>query len=62
ADLVGAITGEAGLPGSSIGAIQITDTYSLVEVPDDVADDVVRALRSATIKGRRIQVRRDRER
>jgi ATP-dependent RNA helicase DeaD len=62
ADLVGAITGEAGLPGSAIGAIQITDTYSLVEVPDDVADDIVRTMRSATIKGRRVQVRRERER
>jgi ATP-dependent RNA helicase DeaD len=61
-DLVGAITGEAGLTGSSVGAIQIADSYSLVEVPDAVADDIVRALSTATIKGRRLEVRRERDR
>jgi ATP-dependent RNA helicase DeaD len=60
-DLVGAITGETGLSGSSIGAIQIADNYALVEVPEAAADDVVRALRSATIKGRKLPVRRERE-
>jgi ATP-dependent RNA helicase DeaD len=60
-DLVGAITGEAGVTGDSIGAIQIADRYSLVEVPESAADDIVRALSSATIKGRRQPVRLDRE-
>jgi ATP-dependent RNA helicase DeaD len=60
-DLVGAITGEAGIAGSSVGAIQIADAFSIVEVPEPLADDVVRALRAATIKGRRFPVRRDRE-
>ncbi len=60
ADLVGAITGEAGLRGRDIGAIQITERFSLVEVPEPVADDVITALRSATIKGRQPGVRRDR--
>jgi ATP-dependent RNA helicase DeaD len=62
ADLVGAITGEAGLRGRDIGAIEITQRFSLVEVPAPAADDVVRALRAATIKGRQPVVRRDRER
>jgi ATP-dependent RNA helicase DeaD len=61
-DLVGAITGETGLPGSAIGAIQITDAFALVEVPESEADDVVRALRGATIKGRKLAVRREQER
>jgi ATP-dependent RNA helicase DeaD len=60
-DLVGAITGEAGVSGSSVGAIQIADGYSLVEVPEARADDIVRALSAATIKGRRLPVRRERE-
>jgi ATP-dependent RNA helicase DeaD len=46
--------------GESIGAIQIADGYSLVDVPDQAADDIVRALSSATIKGRRLPVRRER--
>ena len=61
ADLVGAITGEAGLRGRDIGAIQIAERFSLVEVPESAADDVITALRSATIKGRQPGVRRDRD-
>ena len=60
ADLVGAIAGEAGLPSSRIGAIQIADGYSLVEVPDDAADAVVTALKTATLRGKRVPVRRER--
>jgi ATP-dependent RNA helicase DeaD len=58
-DLVGAITGEAGLPGSAVGAIQIADGFSLVEVPETQADAVARALGSARIKGKRLEVRRE---
>ncbi|ATB38207.1 heavy metal transporter [Cystobacter fuscus] len=59
-DLVGAIAGEAGVEGKRIGAIQIGDTYSLVEVPESLADQVIAALRQTTLRGRKAQVRRDR--
>ncbi|GAA4588446.1 DEAD/DEAH box helicase [Actinoplanes octamycinicus] len=59
-DLVGAIAGEAGLPARDIGAIQITDRFSLVEVPEADAERVIRALSHSTIRGRRPTVRRDR--
>ncbi|HEX9041077.1 MAG TPA: DEAD/DEAH box helicase [Trebonia sp.] len=59
-DLVGAITGESRLSGRDIGAIEIADRFSLVEVPESAADDVVAALRQASIKGRRPTVRRER--
>ena len=59
-DLVGAITGESYLSGKDIGAIEIADRFSLVEVPESAADDVVAALRQASIKGRRTTVRRER--
>lgn len=62
ADLVGAITHEAGVTGSSIGAIQIADSYALVEVPETAADEIARVLGSSKIKGRRLEVRRYRER
>jgi ATP-dependent RNA helicase DeaD len=61
ADLVGAIVNEAGVDPRAIGAIQITDRFSLVEVPDEIADDIIGSLRATTIKGRRVPVRRDRE-
>ena len=59
-DLVGAITGESHLSGKDIGAIEIADRFSLVEVPESAADDVIAALRQTSIKGRKATVRRER--
>jgi hypothetical protein len=59
-DLVGAITGESDLTGRQIGAIEIADRFALVEVPQLAADDVIAALRTSTIKGRKATVRRER--
>jgi ATP-dependent RNA helicase DeaD len=61
ADLVGAITGEARIASGELGAIEIADRFSLVEVPQDRADDIVAAMRKATLRGQKVQVRRDRE-
>jgi ATP-dependent RNA helicase DeaD len=60
-DLVGAITHEAGVPGRVVGAIRIAERHALVDVAADVADGVVNALRGATIRGRTVPVRPDRE-
>jgi ATP-dependent RNA helicase DeaD len=46
-DLVGAIANEAGVAGSLVGAIQITDRFSLVEVPEEVAEQVIKAMGKA---------------
>jgi len=59
-DLVGAITGEAGVTSRSVGAIQIADAFSLVEVPEPLADQIIAALKATTIRGKKILVRRDR--
>ena len=56
-DLVGAITGEAGLTGRQVGDIDISDRFSLVEVPEDLAETVITASASK-IKGRKVTVRR----
>ncbi len=61
-DLVGAITGEAGIAGQDVGAIEISDRFSLVNVAENVAEDVIRAMRTAKIKGRKVKVRREGER
>ena len=60
-DLVGAIANEANVSSSAIGAIEIADRFSLVEVPEQMADEIIRALRGTTIKGKRVTVRRDRD-
>ncbi|MDQ3555581.1 MAG: DEAD/DEAH box helicase [Gemmatimonadota bacterium] len=61
-DIVGAIAGEAKIPGGSIGAIEITDQFSLVDVPAEFAEQVIRAFDRATLKGRPVAVRRAQER
>ena len=60
-DLVGAIAGESPLSGRDIGAIEISERFSLVEVPRSAADEVITALRGSTIKGRKATVRRERD-
>ncbi|HWE61532.1 MAG TPA: DEAD/DEAH box helicase [Chloroflexota bacterium] len=55
ADIVGAIAGEAGIPGRVIGAIDLYDTYTFVEVPQESARKVVDALNRATLRGRPIR-------
>ncbi len=58
-DLVGAITNETGLTNASIGAIEIADRFSLVEVATEHADRIIQALRGTKLRGRRVIVRRD---
>jgi ATP-dependent RNA helicase DeaD len=57
-DLVGAIANETGLPGHSIGSIDLLEHHAYVEVPEERADDVARALMSTTLRGRRVRVER----
>ena len=61
-DLVGAITGEAGIRGDQIGGIQISERFALVEIPTEVSDHVMHALRKGTIKGKKVKVRLDKVR
>ncbi len=59
-DLVGAIANEAKLDSKQIGPIEIREGFSLVGVPQDAADRVVAAMRTTTLRGRKVQVRRER--
>jgi ATP-dependent RNA helicase DeaD len=61
-DLVGAITGEAGVDGSEVGKIEIKETFSIVEVGDTVAEKVIRSLNGTTVRGRSLRVDFDRAR
>jgi ATP-dependent RNA helicase DeaD len=56
-DLVGALANETGLEGWAIGAITIGDRESHVEVPAEVAEDLVRALRRVLIRGKKVTAR-----
>jgi ATP-dependent RNA helicase DeaD len=59
-DLVGAITGEAGIASRDLGAIEIADRFSLIDVPESRAEEIVAALRATTLRGKKVAVRRDR--
>ena len=56
-DLVGAFAGEAGIAGKDVGAIHITERFSVVEVREELAQVVIERMQGATIRGRRVQVR-----
>jgi ATP-dependent RNA helicase DeaD len=56
-DIVGAVTGEAGLKGKDVGPVKIQEFFSLVDVPEDKARKVVKALNHCTIRGRKAKVK-----
>ena len=60
-DLVGAIANEAKINSNVIGAIQIEERFSLVDVPEPMVKGIVEVLGRTRIKGRRVQVRLFRE-
>jgi ATP-dependent RNA helicase DeaD len=62
ADIVGAIANEAGIDPSGIGAIDIADKYSLVEVPGADAKSIIAALKATKLRGKKFMVREDRGR
>ncbi|SMD46128.1 ATP-dependent RNA helicase DeaD [Aquiflexum balticum DSM 16537] len=55
-DIVGAIAGETGVPGRSIGGIDIFDNFSFVDVPQKDADHVISVMRNNTIKGKSVNM------
>ena len=60
-DLVGAIVNEAKVSPRDVGSIQIAERFSLVEVPEKIAESVMRALRGTMIRGQKVVVRRDKD-
>lgn len=55
-DILGAIAGESGIPGKLVGTIDMFDKYTFVEVPREVAKDVLHGMKNVKIKGKNIHV------
>ncbi|MCT4595333.1 MAG: DEAD/DEAH box helicase [Anaeromicrobium sp.] len=55
-DVVGAIAGETGIRGNSIGDIDIYDNYTFVEIPEKDAEKVLKIMSKNTIKGNKIVI------
>ena len=57
-DIVGAIANEGGIPARQIGAIKLFDTYSTVELPVDLPEQVFKALRKTWVRNQRLNLQR----
>lgn len=55
-DIVGAFAGEAGIPGKSIGHVDIYDDYTFVDVPAEYAKDIIVAMKNNKIKGKKVNI------
>ena len=60
-DFVGAIANEAGINSNVIGPIRISDDFSLVKVPEELASGIIKVLSRARLKGKKVKVRVYRE-
>jgi ATP-independent RNA helicase DbpA len=57
-DVLGALTGDAGLPAGAVGKIDVFPTRSYVAIATEWHEQAMRRLRSGKIKGRTFRVRR----
>ena len=57
-NIVGAIAGESGIPGKVIGAIDMHDKFTFVDVPADRAKVVLRAMQNVKIRGKSVRMER----
>ena len=58
-DIVGAIANEANVSSRAIGAIDISERFTLAEVDESIAEQVIEALQGVRFKGRTVTVRLD---
>jgi ATP-dependent RNA helicase DbpA len=57
-DILGALTGDAGLPADAVGKIDVFATRSYVAIQRQLADKALSRLRAGKIKGRKFRVER----
>jgi len=59
-EVVGAIAGEAGIPGKVIGAISLRQDFTLVDVEEAYVEQVLRGVKHWNVRGTMVEVTRDR--
>ncbi|MCI9139927.1 DEAD/DEAH box helicase [bacterium 1XD42-8] len=62
ANILGAIAGESGISGNLVGSIDMYDNYTFVDVPQNMASEVLDAMNQAKIKGRSVTMERAQKR
>jgi ATP-dependent RNA helicase DeaD len=56
-DIVGAIANEGGVPGKEIGAIDVHDRFTLVDLPEEYVEEVLRRMRGSRIRNYNANIR-----
>ncbi len=60
--IVGAIANEAGIESAYIGQIKLFDTFSLVDLPQDMPKEIYQRLKEVWVCGRQLRITKDGER
>jgi ATP-dependent RNA helicase DeaD len=61
-DIVRTISEKSSMPGQSIGKVAVFDKYSFVEVPADMAEQVIGSINDMMVGGRKVTVKTARKR
>ncbi|MFK7738350.1 MAG: DEAD/DEAH box helicase, partial [Pirellulaceae bacterium] len=56
-NIVGAVANEVGIAGSDIGSIQINETYSTIDLPAGLPQDVIGVLQQTWVSGKQLRIR-----
>lgn len=56
--ILGAVAGESGLPGKTFGQIKVFEDYTLVAVPDEHVDTILKTMKNCKIKGIKTSIRK----
>jgi len=56
-DVVNAIAGETGLPGKTVGMVDVREKHLFVDVADEHANSIIAKLNRAQIKGHKVKVK-----
>ncbi|HVE57835.1 MAG TPA: DEAD/DEAH box helicase [Pyrinomonadaceae bacterium] len=57
-DIVGSIANEANIPGKAIGAIDVNDRFTLVDIPGELVEQVLQKMQRSRIRQLNINIRR----
>jgi len=57
-DIVGAIANEANIPGKAIGAIDVNDRFTLVDIPGELVEKVLEKMNRSKIRKLNMNIRR----
>ena len=55
-NIVGAIANEGGFQNGEIGRVKLFDSYSIVDLPANLPDDLMDVLRNVSVSGQRLQI------